>query len=56
MMKQINYLLVWYILFKRDGWQSVGALTLQLIQLNQEDEIMPPPDNQYALMFLWEIR
>lgn len=33
----------WVAQFEGYGWQSVGALTLQLTQLNQESEIMPPP-------------
>ena len=33
----------WVAQFEGFGWQSVDALTLQLTQLNQEDEIMPPP-------------
>ena len=31
--------------FEGFGWQNVNALTFQLDQLNQEDEIMPPPDD-----------
>ena len=33
----------WVAQFEGFGWQNVGALTLQLTQLNQEGEIMPPP-------------
>ena len=33
----------WVAQFEGYGWQNVGALTMQLIQLNQEGEIMPPP-------------
>ena len=33
----------WVAQFEGFGWQSIDALTLQLTQLNQEDEIMPPP-------------
>ncbi|MEK6735072.1 MAG: CopD family protein [Pseudomonadota bacterium] len=33
----------WIAQFEGFGWQSVGALTLQLAQLNQEEQIMPPP-------------
>ncbi|MBA3756777.1 MAG: CopD family protein [Nitrosomonas sp.] len=33
----------WVAQFEGYGWQSLGALTLQLTQLNQEGEIMPPP-------------
>jgi len=29
--------------FEGFGWQNISALTLQLTQLNQEGEIMPPP-------------
>lgn len=33
----------WVAQFEGFGWQNVGALTLQITQLNQEGEIMPPP-------------
>lgn len=33
----------WVAQFEGFGWQSIDALTLQLTQLNQEGEIMPPP-------------
>ncbi|MDO8334960.1 MAG: CopD family protein [Nitrosomonas sp.] len=33
----------WVAQFEGFGWQSIDALTLQLTQLNQENEIMPPP-------------
>ncbi|SOD19223.1 CopD family protein [Nitrosomonas ureae] len=33
----------WVAQFEGFGWQNFDALTLQLRQLNQEDEIMPPP-------------
>ncbi len=33
----------WVAQFEGFGWQSIDALTLQLTQLNEEDEIMPPP-------------
>lgn len=33
----------WVTQFEGYGWQNLGALTLQLTQLNQEDEVMPPP-------------
>ncbi len=33
----------WVGQFEGFGWQNFDALTLQLRQLNQEDEIMPPP-------------
>lgn len=33
----------WVTQFEGFGWQNVSALTLQITQLNQEDEIMPPP-------------
>ncbi|PSJ17900.1 CopD family protein [Nitrosomonas supralitoralis] len=33
----------WVVQFEGFGWQNLDALTLQLKQLNQEDEIMPPP-------------
>lgn len=33
----------WVSQFEGYGWQNIGALTLQLTQLNQEGEIMPPP-------------
>ncbi len=33
----------WVAQFEGYGWQNIGALMLQLTQLNQEDEIMPPP-------------
>ena len=35
----------WVARFEGFGWQNVNALTFQLDQLNQEDEIMPPPDD-----------
>ncbi|MBS0299153.1 MAG: CopD family protein [Proteobacteria bacterium] len=33
----------WVAQFEGFGWQNVNALTLQITQLNQEGEIMPPP-------------
>lgn len=33
----------WVGQFEGFGWQNFDALTLQLRQLNEEDEIMPPP-------------
>ncbi|SEF71255.1 CopD family protein [Nitrosomonas ureae] len=33
----------WVAQFEGFGWQNFDALTLQLRQLNEEDEIMPPP-------------
>ncbi|MDP3280710.1 MAG: CopD family protein [Nitrosomonas sp.] len=33
----------WVAQFEGFGWQNISALTLQLTQLNQEGEIMPPP-------------
>jgi putative copper resistance protein D len=33
----------WVAQFEGFGWQNINALTLQLTQLNQEGEIMPPP-------------
>ncbi|PXW81469.1 putative copper resistance protein D [Nitrosomonas sp. Nm84] len=33
----------WVAQFEGYGWQNVSAMTLQLTQLNQENEIMPPP-------------
>ena len=33
----------WVAQFEGYGWQNIGALTLQLTQLNQEGEVMPPP-------------
>jgi len=33
----------WVAQFEGFGWQSIDALTLQLTQLNEENEIMPPP-------------
>jgi copper resistance protein D len=35
----------WVARFEGFGWQNVNALTFQLDQLNQEDEIMPSPDD-----------
>ena len=33
----------WVAQFEGFGWQNINALTLQLTQLNNEGEIMPPP-------------
>jgi putative copper resistance protein D len=33
----------WVAQFEGYGWQNISALALQLNQLNQENEIMPPP-------------
>ena len=33
----------WVAQFEGFGWQNISALTTQLTQLNQEEEIMPPP-------------
>ncbi|MBX3616277.1 c-type cytochrome [Nitrosomonas sp.] len=33
----------WVAQFEGFGWQNISALTLQITQLNQEGEIMPPP-------------
>ncbi|SET27192.1 putative copper resistance protein D [Nitrosomonas marina] len=35
----------WNAQFEGFGWQNINALTQQLALLNQEDEIMPPPDD-----------